>query len=136
MTWPLLSISMTEVALVSFMSLLRAAAIIASSRSEITRFVSCSMYALPSVYRFEHWLSYVTLRYIKCFKDFIATGFDHVAHTANAGGIIRKSDHQGKVAQRINAHQSMFILHQSTNHTATSDFLTESFRCAEASAHN
>src|SRR5947209_2271240 len=50
MTWPLLSISMTEVALVSFISLFNAVEIKASSRSEMTRFVSCSMYAPPSVH--------------------------------------------------------------------------------------
>src|SRR6266700_6441451 len=49
-TCPLLSISMTEVALVSFISLFNTVEIKASSRSEMTRLVSCSIYAPPSVH--------------------------------------------------------------------------------------
>src|SRR5436305_9125437 len=105
-TWPLLSRSITEVAPVSFMSLFKAIEIIASSRSEIIRLVSCSMYASSSVYTFGigHPLYvFCTLYSIECFKNFISGGFDHVAHTANARSIIKKGNHQGEVTQGIHA---------------------------------
>src|SRR5579863_5060078 len=114
MTWPLLSISMTEVALVSFMSLFKAVEMIASSRSEITRFVSCSMYALPSVYTLGK-KSHYRLRDIKCFQNFGTDGFHQVADAANIGGIIRECDHEGKVTKGINTYQPIFKLHQHTN---------------------
>src|SRR5947209_12314620 len=50
-TWPLLSSNITEVALVSAINLCSEVEIIVSSRSEMIRFVSCSMHATPSVYR-------------------------------------------------------------------------------------
>src|SRR6266567_1204823 len=88
-TWPLLSMSMTELALVSSTSLFRAVEMIASSRSEMMRLVSCSMYALPSVY------------------------------APNAGGTVREGDHQGEVTQWINADQAIFVFHEGTDDAAT-----------------
>src|SRR5215467_5167624 len=101
MTWPLLSMSITELALVSSTSLFKAVEMIASSRSEMIRLVSCSMYALPSMYapgKGYHLYTHHTLSNIKSFENFIATCLHQVAYAANAGGIVREGDHQGKVA--------------------------------------
>src|SRR5436309_820702 len=49
-TCPLLSISMAQEALVSFISFVNTIEMVPSSRSEMTRFVSCSMDEPPSVY--------------------------------------------------------------------------------------
>src|SRR6266581_797987 len=111
-TWPLLSMSMTELALVSSTSLFRAVEMIASSRSEMMRLVSCSMYALPSVYapgKGYHLYTHFTLSNIKSLENFTAACLHQVAYAANAGGTVREGDHQGEVTQWINADQAIFV---------------------------
>src|SRR6266700_7267487 len=100
-TWPLLSMSITELALVSSTSLFKAVEMKASSRSEMMRLVSCSMYALPSVYapgKGYHLYTHITLRYIKSLENFIAACLHQVSYAANARGIVREDNHQGKVS--------------------------------------
>src|SRR5579859_7903281 len=68
-TWPLLSINIADVALVSLFNFVSSAEIVASSRSEITRFVNCSIDAPPSVCTpaYLFMLLYVFLLYIHIF---------------------------------------------------------------------
>src|SRR5579884_2925312 len=117
-TCPLLSSSMTDEALVSAISLCRIFAIWASSRSEIIRFVNCSMYA--SIYSLGYnSIDYSILCDIESFKNFIAAGLDHMTHTANTGGVIKQRHHQGIVAERVNTYQSMLVFVQHSDNTST-----------------
>src|SRR5438067_7177593 len=141
-TCPLLSMSIVQVALVSFINLVNTIEMVPSSRSEMTRFVSCSMDAPPSVYTpsmlcHPSLLSTLqTLRYIKSFQNFTATRFDQMAHTSNSRSIIRKGHHQGEVTQRVNAHQPMFILHQHANDAPACNLLPQRLCCTESGGHN
>src|SRR5262249_26462387 len=121
----LLSISIAQVALVSFISFVNTIEMVPSSRSEMTRFVSCSMDAPPSVYTpsmlCHPSLSSTlhTLHYIQSFKNFTATRLDQMAHASNGRSIFRKGHHQGEFTQRVHAHQSMFIFHKHTDHASS-----------------
>src|SRR5579884_4321 len=141
-TCPLLSMSIVQVALVSFINLVNTIEMVPSSRSEMTRFVSCSMDAPPSVYTpsmlcHPSLLSTLqTLGYIKSFQNFAATRFNQMAHTSNSRSIIRNGHHQGEVTQRVHAHQPMLVLHEHTHDAPPCNLLAQRLRCTQSSSHN
>src|SRR5260370_28956373 len=113
---------MNELGLVSSTSLFRAVEMIVSSRSEMMRLVSCSMYALPSVYapgKGYHLFTHFTLCNIKGLENFTAACLHQVAYAANAGGTVREGDPQGEVTQWIDADQAMLVFHEGTDDAPT-----------------